>query len=181
MENSRTLEEHRRILAEDLVRFYNRKPGLKDYVLGNERWYVYKFLYHLRCLEYYTNKKSYNKIFYLWHFFRYKRLCHKLNAYICPFSLNGGARFFHFGDFIHIGEKHKVGRNFTFNNGVLLDASKRISIGDNVLIGVGTKIIKDVEIGDNCIIGAMSVVTHSFPANSIIAGNPAKLIKSRET
>lgn len=180
MKHFRTLSEHRKILSEDLERFNNIKPGIKDLFLGNERWFIYKLFYHLRCLEYYTNKKYFRKFLYYWHFFCYKRLCHKLNVYICPFSLSGGARFFHFGDFVHIGEKHKIGHNFTFNNGVLLDASKNIKIGDNVLIGVGAKIIKDVEIGDNSIIGAMSVVTHSFPANSIIAGNPAKLIKYRE-
>ena len=52
-----------------------------------------------------------------------------------------------------------------------------IIIGNNVLIGSGAVILPNVTIGDNCIIGANSVVTKSFEKNSVIAGNPAKLIK----
>jgi serine acetyltransferase len=37
----------------------------------------------------------------------------------------------------------------------------------------------DIEIGDNCIIGAGSIVKTSFKTNSIIAGNPAKLISKK--
>lgn len=36
----------------------------------------------------------------------------------------------------------------------------------------------DIEIGDNCIIGAGAVVTKTIPANSIVVGNPAKIIKT---
>jgi serine O-acetyltransferase len=39
-------------------------------------------------------------------------------------------------------------------------------------------ILGDIAIGDNVIIGSNSVVTKSIPANSIVAGNPAKIIKS---
>ena len=53
-------------------------------------------------------------------------------------------------------------------------------IGDNVTIFPGAKIIGPVTIGDNCIIGANSVVNKSFPANSIIAGSPARLIRIRK-
>jgi acetyltransferase-like isoleucine patch superfamily enzyme len=35
-----------------------------------------------------------------------------------------------------------------------------------------------VEIGDNCVVGAGSVVVHSVPANVLVAGNPAKVIKT---
>ncbi len=50
-------------------------------------------------------------------------------------------------------------------------------IGNNVTICAGTIVFGDIEIGDNCLIGACSVVKNSFPANAVIAGNPAKLIK----
>jgi acetyltransferase-like isoleucine patch superfamily enzyme len=53
-----------------------------------------------------------------------------------------------------------------------------VIIGNNVWIGEGVAILPNVTIGDNSIIGANAVVTKSFPANSIIAGNPARLLRS---
>lgn len=53
-----------------------------------------------------------------------------------------------------------------------------VIIEDNVWIGEGVAILPNVKIGKNSIIGANSVVTQSFPPNSVIAGIPAKLIKT---
>ena len=52
-----------------------------------------------------------------------------------------------------------------------------INIGKNVWIGAGATILPGVTIGDNAVIGAASVVTKNVMANTIVAGNPAKLIK----
>lgn len=55
---------------------------------------------------------------------------------------------------------------------------KAIKIGKNVWIGSNSTILGGVNIGDNAIIGAGSVVTKDVPANRIVAGNPAHIIKS---
>ncbi|MEF9479857.1 DapH/DapD/GlmU-related protein [Chryseobacterium sp. RRHN12] len=55
-----------------------------------------------------------------------------------------------------------------------------VIIEDNVWIGEGVCILPGVTIGENCIIGANSVVNKSFPKNSVIAGIPARLIKTLE-
>lgn len=55
-----------------------------------------------------------------------------------------------------------------------------VIIEDNVWIGEGVCILPGVTIGENSIIGANSVVNKSFPKNSVIAGVPAKLIKTLE-
>jgi acetyltransferase-like isoleucine patch superfamily enzyme len=52
-----------------------------------------------------------------------------------------------------------------------------VIIEDNVWVGEGVAIMPDVTIGKNSIIGANAVVTKSFPKDSLIGGNPAKLIK----
>lgn len=54
---------------------------------------------------------------------------------------------------------------------------KDILIGDHCFIGAHSFILKGVKLGRQCVVGANSVVTTSFPDYSIIAGNPAKLIK----
>ncbi len=53
-----------------------------------------------------------------------------------------------------------------------------VIIEDNVWIGENVSIMPNITIGEGCIIGANSVVTKSFPKNSIIAGTPAKLIRT---
>jgi len=57
-------------------------------------------------------------------------------------------------------------------------APRPIFISDNVWIGYGCAIMKGVHIGENSIIGINSVVIKDVPANVIVAGNPARVIKN---
>jgi carbonic anhydrase/acetyltransferase-like protein (isoleucine patch superfamily) len=52
-----------------------------------------------------------------------------------------------------------------------------VTIGDGCWLGEGCAVLKGVTLGEGCVVGTNAVVTRSFPAGSIIAGVPAKLLK----
>jgi len=56
--------------------------------------------------------------------------------------------------------------------------AKPIVIERNVWIGAGATIIGGVTVGENSVVGAGSVVTHDVPPNTLVGGNPAKVIRS---
>jgi maltose O-acetyltransferase len=57
------------------------------------------------------------------------------------------------------------------------EAASPITIGDNAWIGGGAIILPGVVVGENAIVGAGAVVTKDVPANTLVAGNPAKVIR----
>ena len=61
------------------------------------------------------------------------------------------------------------------------DIKKRpIRIGDGCFIGANSIILKGTTLGKNCVVGAGSVVHGTWPDNSIIAGNPARMVGENE-
>jgi maltose O-acetyltransferase len=55
--------------------------------------------------------------------------------------------------------------------------NEKIKIGNNVQIGTGAIVLSGVKVGDNVLIGAGSVVTKDIASNSVVAGNPARIIR----
>jgi acetyltransferase-like isoleucine patch superfamily enzyme len=55
-----------------------------------------------------------------------------------------------------------------------------VEVGNNVWIGYGACILRGVRVGDNAVIGTNSVVTKDVPANAIVGGVPARIIRMRE-
>jgi acetyltransferase-like isoleucine patch superfamily enzyme len=53
-------------------------------------------------------------------------------------------------------------------------------VGHNVWIGYGACILRGVTVGDNAIVGTGAVVTRDVPANAVVAGVPARVIRMRE-
>lgn len=98
------------------------------------------------------------------------------------------------GVYIHAQKKIIIGQNTVIASGVNIidsnghitnsfdrtvgrDIPEEIVIGDNVWIGLNAIILKGSQIGKNSIISAGSVVQGKFPENSLIVGNPGKLVK----
>jgi acetyltransferase-like isoleucine patch superfamily enzyme len=55
-----------------------------------------------------------------------------------------------------------------------------VEVGSNVWIGYGACVLRGVRVGDNSIVGTNSVVTKDVPANAVVAGIPARVIRMRE-
>lgn len=170
-------------LNEDL-KARGKKPTMVDAILHNEKWYIYRYLRHLRYVEYYKNTSS-NKLLFLWHWFWYKRLGFKLHTTIYPNTIGPGCIIYHTGEFIFIKKSCSIGCNSILRPGVVIgkknvnehDDENPVHIGDNCEFGIGVKIFGKVNIGNNVTIGAYSIVTKDIPDNAIVAGIPAKIIR----
>ena len=91
---------------------------------------------------------------------------------------------------IEIGDNVLITRNVTIlthgydwsvldvKNGNILGSAGKVTIGNNVFIGMNATILKGVNIGDNTIIAAGSLVNKSFDGNVVIGGVPAKVLMS---
>lgn len=110
-------------------------------------------------------------------------------------NFSGKARlynFVHFGSepyLISIGDNAIIAMGVTFithdgSAGLFrkeypgLNCYKEINVGNNVFIGINSIILPGVTIGNNVIIGAGSIVNKDIPDNVVVAGVPAKIIKS---
>jgi serine O-acetyltransferase len=94
-----------------------------------------------------------------------------------------GRRFFiDHGMGVVMGETAEIGDDVLLYHGVTLGGTtwKKIkrhpTIGNNVVVGTGAKILGPIFVGDNTRIGANSVVVDSIPPNSIVAGIPGKVV-----
>jgi serine O-acetyltransferase len=95
-----------------------------------------------------------------------------------------GRRFFiDHGMGVVIGETAEIGDDVTIYHQVTLGGTstkkgkRHPTVGNNVVIGAGAKILGPVKIGDNCKIGANSVVIKDVPPNSTVVGIPGKVVK----
>jgi len=101
---------------------------------------------------------------------------------IHPGAEIGRRVFIDHGMGVVIGETTIVGNDVTLYQGVTLGGTgkehgkRHPTIGDNVVVGGGAKILGNITVGNNCRIGAGSVVTRNVPENSTVVGVPGHII-----
>jgi serine O-acetyltransferase len=101
---------------------------------------------------------------------------------IHPGATIGEGLFIDHGTGIVIGETAEIGNNVTLYQGVTLGGTgkekgkRHPTVGNNVVVASGAKVLGSFKVGDNSKIGAGSVVLQEVPANSTVVGIPGKVV-----
>jgi len=104
---------------------------------------------------------------------------------IHPGAEIGSEFFIDHGAGVVIGETAEIGDNVTIYAGVVLGGTnleqkkRHPTLGDNVVVGTGAKILGPVTLGDNVRVGANSVVVNDVPPNCVVVGVPAKIVSKK--
>ena len=105
---------------------------------------------------------------------------------IHPGAEIGKGFFIDHGTGVIIGETSIIGENVTMYQGVTLGGTGKIkgkrhpTIGNNVMIGAGAKLLGPIVIHDNCRIGAGSVVLRNVPENCTVVGVPGRIVRRND-
>ena len=106
---------------------------------------------------------------------------------IHPGAQIGKGLFIDHGCAVVIGETTVIGDNCTIYQGATLGGTgkhvgkRHPTIGNNVMIGAGAKVLGPITIGDNSKIAAGAVVLKDIPENSTAVGVPARVVRSKNT
>jgi serine O-acetyltransferase len=125
-----------------------------------------------------------------WHVPVLPRLISHISRFLTGVEIHPGAKigegfFIDHGMGVVIGETTEIGDNVTLYQEVTLGgtshqrAKRHPTLGNNVVVGVGARVIGAITIGDNTKVGAGSVVVNSVPANATVVGVPGRVVEIR--
>ncbi len=166
------------LLKEDILSVKQRDPAAKNSI---EIFFLYPGLKAIRM-----HRRAHWFYEHNMHFMaRYisQRAARKTNIEIHPGAKIGRRFFIDHGTGVVIGETAEIGDDVTIYQGVTLggtgkDKGKRHpTIGNNVMIGAGAKVLGPFTVGNNCNIAAGSVVLDAIPDNCTAVGSPARIVR----
>ena len=124
------------------------------------------------------------------HYFRARlisqRAVRRTGIEIHPGAQIGKGLFIDHGNGVIIGETTIIGDNCTLYQGVTLGGTgkeqgkRHPTLGNNVMVSAGAKVLGSFKIGDNSKIGAGSVVLEEVPPNSTVVGVPGRVVKRKD-
>lgn len=138
----------------------------------------FKVMIHYRIAH-----KLYRKGHYFWARYFSQRGVRKTSIEIHPGAEIGEGFFIDHGNGVIIGETAKIGNNVTMYQGVTLGGTgkeqgkRHPTIGDNVMISAGAKVLGSFTVGEGSKIGAGSVVLKEVPPNSTVVGVPGRVVR----
>ena len=166
-----------KFIREQMEVIKERDPAMKS------KWEVFLYPTFWAMLTYQRSHKAYLK----GQFVRARRIsqrsARKTGIEIHPGATIGKGLFIDHGHGVVIGETTIIGDNVTLYQGVTLGGNgkeqgkRHPTIGNNVMISAGAKVLGSFTIGDNSKIGAGSVVLKEVPPNSTVVGVPGHVVK----
>ena len=175
-------KEYIDLIYSDYYRITGTKNGLSLLfgVLFKEE--AFKYIFWMRTCKYSKEHRLLRLLFYPIARVILRHLSYKFGISIPPETKIGeGFYIGHFGGIV-VNSKATIGNNCNISHCVTIGQSNRgknkgyPTIGNNVYIGPGAKIIGSINIGNNVAIGANCVVTKDIPDNAVVVGIPAKII-----
>lgn len=134
-------------------------------------------------LHYRVAHKLYRKKHYFLARWVSQRAARKTGIEIHPGARIGKGLFIDHGSGVIIGETAEIGDNVTLYQGVTLGGTgkekgkRHPTLGDNVMVSAGAKVLGSFKIGENSKIGAGSVVLKEVPPNCTVVGVPGRVVK----
>jgi serine O-acetyltransferase len=128
---------------------------------------------------------------YRWNVPLLPRLISQISRFFTGIEIHPGARigrrfFIDHGMGVVIGETTEIGDDVLLYQGVTLGGTgnetgkRHPTLGNNVVVGTGAKVLGNIRIGNHVRIGAGSVVVHPVPDNSTVVGVPGRVVRIRD-
>lgn len=163
-------------VKEEIAVIKDRDPAIKS------DWEVFLYPSFTAIMKYKWAHKLYLKKHYFLARLVSQRAARKTGIEIHPGAQIGKGLFIDHGHGVVIGETAIIGDNVTMYQGSTLGGTgkeqgkRHPTVGNNVMIGAGAKILGSFTIGDNSKIGAGSVVLEDVPPNSTVVGVPGRVV-----
>ncbi len=170
-------------IFEDFKAVFDRDPAARGF------WGIFEVIltysgFHAILLHRFTH------LLYKLHIPLIPRILSQLNRFLTGIEIHPAAKigkgfFIDHGMGVVIGETTEIGNNVTLFQGVTLGGTGKESgkrhptIGNNVVVGAGAKILGNILIGSNVKIGANSVVLTDVPDDSTVVGIPGRIVRQK--